>query len=390
LGDKEEPRKRIAILSSYPADHVTFTGGVETATAALLEGLRAYQDEFEFQIVSVSSLIHMDIHEQRDGFWFHFLGVPHNPWVRPRFPLRVVKAYRTLQRIEPDLVHCQDNMALALAAIWSRCPRLFTIHGVKRHEASKRAGWERWSATVDAWIEPYVYQQFDDFVCISNYAQAVIGNEKRTYMIPNAVRSAFFEIRRKASLYPPILLFMGLLSPLKGLTDLILAHQQLRGCFPNLETVLCGGAENHGYVRGLQAAAGDGVYFLGHMGSEGLMDWLSRANVLVLPSRQENAPVVIAEAMAAGVPVVATRVGGVPGMVDERRTGLLYDPGDLDGLTLALKRILEDDQLARTMGQEARQQALVQYHPSAVARKTAGVYRVLLNDAPGRTTKCAC
>src|SRR5437016_5170417 len=98
-------RPRIAILSNYPVDHCSFTGGVETATAALLEGLSEYHDEFEFHLLSVSNAIPHDIHERRDGVSFHFLGGLHREWVRPRLPLRIAKAFRFLQYLCPDLVH---------------------------------------------------------------------------------------------------------------------------------------------------------------------------------------------------------------------------------------------------------------------------------------------
>lgn len=84
-------------------------------------------------------------------------------------------------------------MALALAAILGRCPRIFTVHGVKRYEASMRTGWEFWSATMDSIIERYVHRHFDAFICISNYARSVIGNGYLTFDIPNPVRSLFFK-----------------------------------------------------------------------------------------------------------------------------------------------------------------------------------------------------
>ena len=146
-------KPRIAILTNYPADLTTFTGGVETATDALLEGLRKHQEDFEFHVVSVPQGLTKDIQMEQNGFCFHFLSTPSLPVARPRHLFRVVNGLRKLREISPDLVHCQDNMALALATILSGYPCLFTVHGVKRHEAGKRTGWARWSASADAIIE---------------------------------------------------------------------------------------------------------------------------------------------------------------------------------------------------------------------------------------------
>jgi len=176
-----------------------------------------------------------------------------------------------------------------------------------------------------------------------------------------------------------MLLFVGLLSPLKRPTDLILAHQDLRTVFPNLQTVFCGDDEKHGYMSELQAVAGDGICFRGRVDLTGLMDLLSRATALVLPSAQENAPNVIAEAMAAGVPVVATRAGGIPDMIKHGETGLLYEVGDVAGLTDCLRRLLTEPALCKRLGHQAREVAQATYSTTEVAAATVATYRQLLD-----------
>ena len=375
-----DPRPKVAIFSSYPPDMVSFSGGVETATAGLLEGLRAYQAEFDFRVVSFSKVLSRDLVTERDGFRFHFLSLRY-AWQRPRQPLVALRTLGVIRRIAPSLIHCQDNTAMALAAIWSGGLRLFTIHGVKRQEASKRIGWERWSATAEAWLEPYLQSRFENFICISNYSRRVLGGRKRVFDIPNAVRSAFFRVKRTASPDRPILLFVGVLSPLKGPMELIRAHRQLRKRFPKLQTVLCGEAEATKYMRALEAMQSDGISFPGRVDTAELENWLIRATALVLPSKQENLPIVIAEAMAAGLPVVATRVGGVPEMVGHDHTGLLFQAGDAQGLTSCLEHVLASPHSASEMGQRGKEKAALSYHPDQIACRTVEVYRSLLKQA---------
>jgi len=377
--------KRIALLSNYPADHATFTGGVETATAALVEGLRACRAEFEFHVVSVSGLAQRDVREEREGVWFHFLSLPRYPWLRPRLVFRVVKARRELRRIGPDLVHCHDNMALALAAIAGGYPRVFTVHGVKRHEAPWRTGWQSWSAHLDALMEAYVHRHFDAFICVSSYVARVVGDQRLTFAIPNPVRSRFLELpARAAPLGGPRLLFVGVLAPLKRPADLLLAHAELWRQHPGLETVFCGEVQDAGYAQAMrQMVIGrriEGAHFLGRVSQERLAELLAGATALVLPSAQENAPMVIAEAMAAGVPVVATRVGGVPDMVRDGETGLLFEPGSVAELTDCLRRLLADGPLQERLGQQARKVAQATYAPARVALATVEVYRRLLGQ----------
>jgi glycosyltransferase involved in cell wall biosynthesis len=96
--------------------------------------------------------------------------------------------------------------------------------------------------------------------------------------------------------------------------------------------------------------------------------------VLVLASQQETSPMVIAEAMASGVPVVATRVGGIPYLVDDGRTGFLVGVGDVDALTARLSELLGDDAKRRAFGEAARARAAERFKPAAVAARVRDVY----------------
>lgn len=87
---------------------------------------------------------------------------------------------------------------------------------------------------------------------------------------------------------------------------------------------------------------------------------------------------VIAEAMAAGVPVVASRVGGIPWMVEDGKTGYLFDPHRLDEMVDRLERLLMDGNWCRQMGQNARQVAEGRFRAEVVAQKTLKVYETAL------------
>jgi glycosyltransferase involved in cell wall biosynthesis len=380
-------RRIVALLTNYPSDHYRFTGGVETATAALLEGLEKYQSEYEFHVVSLSKSSSKDVHEQRNGFSFHFLGIPRYRWLRPRLPFRVVKAYRVLKRIEPDLIHCQGNIALAVAAILSGYRRIFTAHGLLKDEAHKRTGWEFWSSSVEALIEKYVHRHFDAYIFNSSYAAGVIGEKRSAFNIPNPVRSLFFDIHiDRTSERKPYFLFVGAQAPLKRPMDLLLAHAELRRQIRCLETIFCGEMEDAGYVRSMQKMIAQrkiqGARFLGHVSQEGLVDLLKGAVALVLPSAQENSPMVIAEAMAVGVPVLATRVGGIPEMVAHGHTGLLFNSGDVSELVDCLKRLLADTSLQHQLGKNAKEVARSIYSPMQVAERTSRIYRQFLDGLP--------
>jgi glycosyltransferase involved in cell wall biosynthesis len=101
---------------------------------------------------------------------------------------------------------------------------------------------------------------------------------------------------------------------------------------------------------------------------------LAAADLFVMSSHSEGLPLVLLEAMSAGVPVVATRVGGIPYLVDDGRTGFLVGVGDVDALTARLSELLGDDAKRRAFGEAARARAAERFKPAAVAARVRDVY----------------
>jgi glycosyltransferase involved in cell wall biosynthesis len=124
----------------------------------------------------------------------------------------------------------------------------------------------------------------------------------------------------------------------------------------------------------------DTVTFLGPLSRQAILNELAGAACLFLPSFQENAPMVIAEAMAAGLPVAASNVGGIPWMVTHGKTGLLFDPHRLDDMVECLRRMLVDPAFCGTLGQAAFQEASDRYRADRVAERTLAVYDEAIAD----------
>jgi glycosyltransferase involved in cell wall biosynthesis len=377
-------RPRIVLLSDYPADHASFSGGVQTATAGLLEGLRPYQRVFDFHVVALSSAIAADVREKRDGVWFHFLGLAGYGWLPTRVPVRLLKIYRELRRICPALVHCHANTIPCLAVIAGGHRRVLTVHGIGQHEARLRTGRPPGSAWAIVRLERLVHAHFPAFICNSGYAVGVVRGRGATFSIPNAVESRFLEAYAQPTTAQRAL-YMGVIAPLKRPLDLLRAHVELRHDLPELETVFCGRAEDAAYAKHLHCIAAElgsgGVRFLDAVSRARAAELLGQAAVLVLPSAQENAPMVVAEAMAMGIPVIATAVGGIPELVAHGETGFLYAPGNVEALTDHLRRLMVDPALRARLGGEARRRAQRRFAPAAVGAATIAAYQHLLAQA---------
>ena len=144
---------------------------------------------------------------------------------------------------------------------------------------------------------------------------------------------------------------------------------------PDTEFVIVGGGAEEAALRQAARDLGDRIRFLGIRSD--VSDLLSTFDVFVLSSDFEGAGVGLIEAMLSGLPVVATRVGGVPEIVAEGSTGLLVPPGDVEAMTAGVLRLLKNPDLRQKMGAEAREMALRQFSAGEMVRRLDRLYREL-------------
>lgn len=160
--------------------------------------------------------------------------------------------------------------------------------------------------------------------------------------------------------------FLGRLSEQKGVWDLLAAVEPVVAAAPETRFVLGGVAEfatvEH-EIKAFVAARGlaPHVDFLGTVTGEEKLEAFARADIFCLPSHLENQPVVLIEALAAGLPVVSTRVGVIAEMVADGEHGFLIAPRDRDGLTAALLRLATDPALRAAMGVRGRERARAEF-----------------------------
>ncbi len=177
--------------------------------------------------------------------------------------------------------------------------------------------------------------------------------EDRIHLLPNGVDTAAFQALPRAEarrrLGEPeqgrLLLFVGRLVPVKAVDVLLRAFARLdAGATGGVRLALVGDGPLRGRIEALGATLGltERVRLLGQRPPEDVALWLNAADALVLSSLNEGCPNVVLEALACGTPVVASRVGAVPDLLDES-CGVMCEPGDADALAEALARALERD-----------------------------------------------
>jgi glycosyltransferase involved in cell wall biosynthesis len=354
---------RIVLVGPYPADPGRVAGGVESAFVNLVDGLASFGD-LELAVVTFDR--GADRSRRVDG------PPARVEYLAARERLVNLTLYRgdrqllrqALDELAPDVVHAQDTLGYGYVSlrVARREPVVVSIHGIVRETRKLvQRPRDRLQVTVaGVWLERYCVRNAKYLVQPTRYPEEYFDGELRGRIVDvgNAVSDAFFAVEPA-----PVrgrVLFVGGVTDGKRVLDLVEAIARVRVAAPDV-TLRVAGPPSEPYAQRVAE----------RIAELGLGDC---ASVFVLPSAQETSPMVIAEAMAAGVPVVATRVGGVPYLVDHGATGLLVDVGDLDALADRIAALVGDDDLRRAFGRTARSRASERYRPVEVAARVRAVY----------------
>lgn len=364
------------------SDHANPQPWFGTAPEALLQGF-AQLPAAEVHVVCCLRQPAPSPTKLADNIWYHSLVVPKWGWMTTGFQGCIRAVRRKLRELQPDIVHGQGTeREAALCAIYSGRPNLLTIHGNMRSVAralGARPFSYNWLA---ARLESVALSRTGGVVCISRYTErAVQGLAKQTWLLPNAVDAAFFDVVRQPSSAPVILCVANVCS-YKNQNQLILALDELASRRP-FKLRFLGSASRHGkygaqffeLLRTRPWCEWGGV-----VGRESLREELTSVTGVVLPSLEDNCPMVLLEAMAAGVPVAAAGIGGIPDLVQDGQTGWLFDPRSAAHMAGAVGRLLEDQGGATRLAVTARTAAQERFHPTVIATKHLDIYQQVLQN----------
>lgn len=179
----------------------------------------------------------------------------------------------------------------------------------------------------------------------------------------------------------PIILFFGRIWPYKGLEYLIRAEPLITSKVPEAKIVIAGTGEDFERYSRLMVNPNRFEVYNHYVSDEKRAELFRRASVVVLPYVEASQSHVISIAYRCGKPVVATRVGGLPEMVDHGETGFLVAPRDVDALADAVVRLMQNEKLRREFGMNGMRKVNVECAPELVGRMTRVVYRRAVNDS---------
>lgn len=248
-----------------------------------------------------------------------------------------------------------------------------------------------WSMRAYAALDRLSLKTFDRVVVLSENVAAVLKQsglqDGKLATISNGIEIERFRdaqpLLRASSFHPDELLvgFVGRLVPGKGADILLRAAPHVMIRHPNARFVLVGDGPCREELQSLAAQLGvsDRVVFTGVR--EDMPEVYASLDLLVLPSFCEAMPMCVIEAMAAGKPVIATRVGAVPKLIEQDESGLLIEPGDVAGLAAGIVGLLEDRERAHRLGRNGQIRASERFSAVGMAKQYAELYSEILPTA---------
>jgi glycosyltransferase involved in cell wall biosynthesis len=330
---------RVAVLSSTPPSP-TEGSGTFVALDGLIRGLTGLGHEVTFRPLGA-----------RTGFhtldrWLYNAGAV----VRPA---------------EGDVVVGVDLDGFLWARRRRTTPFVVALKGIIADELRNERGWVRVLLGVQARWERTNVHRADRVVVPSRYSARVAAEvygipDTRIAVVPEPIdlaewRRRFAAAERRVSSRPTVL-SVARMYPRKRLDDLLRATALLRERIPDVQVRIVGEGPMSDRLRRLheELALGDTAVLLGEVSRARLSVEYVNADCFCLPTVQEGFGLVFAEAMAAGLPVVACRAAAVPEIVADGRTGVLVNPGRPDELAEALETVLMNDGLRKELSEEAR------------------------------------
>jgi glycosyltransferase involved in cell wall biosynthesis len=370
------PGLRILMISHGYAPRI---GGAERQVGALSSRLRA--QGLDVQVLT-RRLPGTTAYEVLDDVPVYRLPAP-----GPKITASIIFTLACLKqigRLKPDLIHAHELISPSTTALLARAlygiPTLVTIHGSGQSSEIYRLRRRTFGKARLKLLCKYM----DMFVVISQKIAAELDEEnvpaERRIHIPNGVDTAQFNpvpapVKRsvRVALGLPvdavIAVYIGRLAPEKNVAQLVEIWPAVHAQVPQSELVIVGGGP---LETNLRQQAGAGIRFVGFQ--QDVQPYLTAADVFVLPSNAEGLSVALLEAMASGLAVVATAVGGTPEVIADGETGCLVPPGDGLALAQALLKVLQDPLLREQLGQNARRRVQSEYALEQVAQRLADLY----------------
>jgi len=347
----------------------------------------AVEPSIELHLLSLHPHLAMDCHFSEHGCNYHLLR-------GGRFSLQLLTQYRLdRQRLVAELIRIQPDVVQAFgtegpygyAAVTSPFPNVVYLQGVVSklvYQARRIYNLDWVRLFMSQFVERYVIRRGKYFIAESRFSADFVRSrnpDATIFMLPNLIRYEFFETTKTSLGLETDIIFWGRVTESKGIFDLIEAFSELHGDFPGVRLELIGPTDDKierlRIERKLQQLnLKQFVFLTGMQSPEYIVKRLENALMMVYPTHLDTSPNSVLEAMVAGVPIIATRVGGIPDMVEHNITGILVSPRDPERLAQAIRLLLQNPDERRRLGDNARRLMRDRLDPGKILQSLMNYY----------------
>jgi len=348
-----------------------------------------------------------EIEDMRLGKIPAFFSGIHNPFSRRAFG-------KFLRVMRPDVVHIHNLYPLISPSILPECtaqgiPVVMTVHNFRlacpnglllsHNDVCHRClgGREYWCVlrncendifkstgyalrTAVARILRRYYDNVNHFICLSEFQSNILVKEglpaDRVSVLANPMTFTNETINSKGK--HGYVAYVGRISPEKDVSTLIEASRRLG----DLQFKFAG--DYHRLPEVIKQKT-DNCEFLGQLNTEDIVQFYHNARMVVFATRcYEGFPTVLLEAMSYGLPVVCSRIGGLPEIVEDGVNGLLYEPGNVNELTNCIRTLWQNPALCQKLGEAGKRRALEDYAADRLLDRLLGIYEKVITESTGR------
>lgn len=358
---------KIIQIGSYPQDNKCIKGGIESSIFGLSNELKKQNRVYVFDLPR-NDVNHDFIEENEGVFIYRF----HSRGSNLRSILRCNYILKTIKNLRPDICHLHSSSFFSLILFLflkiSKIPVLITIHGLahieKGNELNKHFSFAN--------IFKYFFQSLCEFLLLTFCNQIIVDTEyvavqiKRYWkqkkifripkciIIPQGIDSSFYCDKQQTEVQEGMLLSVGGINSRKGHLKLIQMMPQILEQYPYANLVIAGALTNTLYYNQLNEEIeknnlGKHVSLIINATSEVIYQLYFKADLFVLHSEEESQGIVLCEAMAMGKPIVATNVGGIPYVINNKINGLLCGYGDVKTFADNVMFLLSNRENCNTM-----------------------------------------
>lgn len=377
----------IVLIGPYPISPECIHGGVEASVYGLVQELAKNHTVDVFDIPRIGE---KDRVERYGNLTIHRYTNPgtHNKDA----VMRLKEMVRDIVALGPDVCHVHGtnaiNKEIYFALQQHGIKMMLTVHGIL-HEEKKQSLLRRPSLKA---LSQYVVQSRDERELLESAPRIIVDtayvedklkayglkHAPEMHVIPQGIDETFYSIQCNPN--SNVILCVGAIAPRKGHIYTIDMFNKLRAKGVDAKLRIIGSLADKAYYEQLKQMIAANTYkedisLEANLPREELLKAYAEAKVFVLHSREESQGIVFAEAMATGLPVVATKIGGIPYVVADGKSGLLCPYGDVEAMTEMVAKLLSDESLWKRYSAAAKEIAK-NYSWTDIANRIVQLYVV--------------